>query len=160
MQRLLDAALLVVAIGCTSSATAGADDACVGDCVGGHDTGVVTEAECPIQPTWPSIQSGYFQPTCNFITCHGGDAVNSRLPLGPTSGYDALVGVDSLKAPGTLRVAPGDPDKSFLVWKLEGTLGADHGQIMPPSATVALDPSCRIRRIREWIEAGAPRSAP
>ncbi len=119
-------------------------------------TDAISASDCDIQPTWASIQSGYFQPACNFVPCHGGSAVRSGLNLEQGTGYKALVGVESRLAPGVARVDPGDPDHSFLVWKLEGTLREGHGELMPPSAEAPLDPDCRIRRIREWIAKGAP----
>jgi hypothetical protein len=59
-----------------------------------------------------------------------------------------LVGVASSQNAGIERVAPNDPDNSYLIQKLEGTAGAQ----MPPSGP--LDPA-DINTIRQWISAGA-----
>lgn len=48
-------------------------------------------------------------------------------------------------------VAPGEPDESLLVQKLQGT--HEQGQIMPPSGQL---PEAELQTIIEWIEAGAP----
>jgi hypothetical protein len=61
-------------------------------------------------------------------------------------------GVPSIQQPAVLRVAPGDPDASYLVRKLEGTVGIT-GEPMPPIGS--LDPTL-IAVIRQWITNGAP----
>ena len=115
------------------------------------------EEGCNILSTYESIQEKYFQPSCVFFPCHGAGAVLTGLSLERDLGYVALVGVESRLAPGMLLVAPGDPDRSFLISKIEGTHTASQGKIMPPSATAPLDPECRIRVVREWIQTGAVR---
>jgi hypothetical protein len=59
--------------------------------------------------------------------------------------------VASLEDPGVDRVAPNDPDNSYLIQKLEGTASA--GAIMPPFGT-PLD-QATIDAIRQWITDGA-----
>ena len=62
-----------------------------------------------------------------------------------------LVDVDSIQVPGTPRVAPGDPDGSYLIHKLEGT--QEEGDQMPQGGPF-LD-ATTIGVIRRWIEDGA-----
>ena len=63
-----------------------------------------------------------------------------------------LVDVDSLQNPTIKRVAPGDPDNSYLIQKLEGT--APMAQM--PFGGTPLDPAI-ISNIRTWISNGAQR---
>ena len=82
--------------------------------------------------------------------------------LGASEAYANLVGVPASNmaahAAGLLRVAPGDPDGSFLIRKLEGALTADEGTPMPQAG--ARLPQDRIDLLRRWIAAGAPADAP
>jgi hypothetical protein len=54
-----------------------------------------------------------------------------------------------------LRVAPGDPENSYLVHKVEGRPGII-GLRMPRNGPPFLTEG-QIRIIRRWIELGAPR---
>ena len=62
-----------------------------------------------------------------------------------------LVNVASSEDPGVLRVAPGNPDASYLVQKIEGT--ASVGAQMPLNAAPL--PQATIDVIRQWITEGA-----
>jgi hypothetical protein len=112
-------------------------------------------ADCAIRPTFSSIHEDYIQPSCSFASCHAVDGFNG-LDLGRSVAYRNLVGVESSRAPGVLRVAPGDPDASFLVHKIEGTHAPEQGDIMPPGSEPPAAGDCRVRRVRGWIERGAP----
>jgi hypothetical protein len=57
---------------------------------------------------------------------------------------------------GVLYVAPGSPDGSYLVQKLEGTAGIV-GRQMPFSGPPFLTPG-QMAIVRRWIEIGAPRN--
>ena len=63
-----------------------------------------------------------------------------------------LVNIASLQQGNVLRVAPGDPDASYLVRKVQGTAGIS-GQRMPLVGP-PLD-QATIDQIRSWIAAGA-----
>jgi len=73
---------------------------------------------------------------------------SGNLNLDANNSYMMLVGVASTANPGIQRVAPTDPDNSYLIQKLEGNAGAQ----MPPN-----DPldQADINTIRQWISAGA-----
>ncbi len=71
----------------------------------------------------------------------------------PDIAYAHLVGVRSVLRPGLLRVAPGDPNNSFLIHKLEGH---DLVGLRMPQNADPLTPG-QIQIIRRWIERGAPR---
>jgi len=113
-----------------------------------------------VQPTLASIQAEVFGPTCS-IGCHNGAGGAPPIVMDLTnagSSYLALVGaggtgIPSMQQPAVLRVAPGDPDASYLVRKIQGTLGIT-GQRMPPLPAGALPPAT-ITAIRDWIAAGA-----
>src|SRR5439155_981498 len=75
--------------------------------------------------TFATLQRKIFTPGCATLSCHGaGNAGGMTLAAG--AAYANLVGVPSSNsaalAAGLLRVAPGDPDRSLLLRKLEGTL--------------------------------------
>ena len=63
-----------------------------------------------------------------------------------------LVGVPSVGVPEVQRVKPGDPDESYMVWKVERRSGIT-GDRMP----LGLEPlrAEEIAAIRGWIQAGA-----
>jgi hypothetical protein len=73
------------------------------------------------------------------------------LRLDDANSYGLLVGIASSQVSSTLRVAPGDPDNSYLVQKLEGT--ASVGAQMPLNAPPIEQASIDV--IRQWIADGA-----
>ena len=111
--------------------------------------------------TFARLQAKIFTPSCAITSCHGA-AASGGLTLSAGAAYASLVGVaptnTSAQSAGLLRVAPGDPDRSFLLRKLEGTLAAGEGEPMP-RVGATLDPPL-IDLVRRWIAAGAPAEAP
>ena len=113
-----------------------------------------------IGPTLDQIQAVVFTPTCATVGCHTGPA-GVVLPTGldlsdADASYLSLLGVlgmgePSLQNGAILRVAPNDPDNSYLIQKLEGNAGT-----RMPLGRPALDPAV-ILEIRNWIAAGALR---
>ncbi|HEY8521885.1 MAG TPA: hypothetical protein VIN61_17570 [Gammaproteobacteria bacterium] len=125
-----------------------------GDGVAGGDF-VATFVVEGIQPTLASIQARVFGPICS--ACHTGPASNA-LPQGmdltsEQASFASLVGVASVERPALQRVAPGDPDASYLVHKIEGapTIGGDPMPLGGPPLDAAT-----IAAIRQWIANGAP----
>lgn len=115
-----------------------------------------------LTPTLSSIQRDIFESTdeagrAACVTCHrpggiGFFAVGLDLTSSGSS-YNALVGVSSRQRPGVVRVAPGDPDNSYLIHKLEksaGIVGLQMPLNGPPYLTAG-----QIRIIKRWIETGA-----
>jgi hypothetical protein len=100
--------------------------------------------------TLESIQANVFNPSC--IICHSGAAAPLGLRLDEQHSYTALVGVPSQQDGALLRVAPGAPDQSYLVRKLEGT--ASVGGRMPLGGVPI--PQATIDFVRQWIVDGAP----
>lgn len=110
--------------------------------------------------TFSSIQREIFETTDSSgrlacTTCHNptGRLFAAGLDLSNAAAYDSLVGVPSRLKPALLRVAPGEPDASYLVHKLEGG-PALVGVRMPRGDGPFLTPG-QIRVIRRWIELGA-----
>ena len=97
------------------------------------------------------IQAAVFTPTCATSGCHVGAGAPQGLQLDEANSFALLVGVASSEVPAVLRVAPGDPDNSYLIQKLEGT--ASVGQQMPLNGTPL--PQADIDTIRQWITDGA-----
>ena len=103
----------------------------------------------PLTASFGSIQSHVFTPVCSV--CHAGGAAPQGLRLDAANSYAMLVGVSSSEVPSLKRVAPGDPDRSYLVQKIEGH--ASVGARMPLGGPY-LDANT-VAMIRLWITNGA-----
>ena len=105
----------------------------------------------PIPAMLSAIQAQIFTPNCaSFSSCHGGGSPQQGMSLlAPAAG--AVIGVASTEVPTLMRVAPGEPDASYLLHKLERAMPAV-GERMPPGQPLA---SNKIQAIRMWIAAGA-----
>jgi hypothetical protein len=113
-----------------------------------------------LKPTFSSIQTEIFNTTDSSgrlacITCHNpaGRPFTAGLDLASAGAYARLVGVASVERPSLQRVAPGDPENSYLVHKLEGQPGIV-GVRMPRGTGPFLSDG-QMRIIRRWIELGA-----
>src|SRR5262249_48898404 len=117
-----------------------------------------TPAPTEIGGELEGIANDIFTPRCALPSCHSSTGMAGALVLEHDLVYDELVGVPSFssgaRSAGLLRVAPGDPDASFLIRKLTGDLAAGQGSPMP-LGNPALDADL-IERIRAWIRSGAP----
>ncbi len=104
-------------------------------------------------PTLDQIQAVIFTPTCASSNCHGSPTfAGGGLNLSDAdASFASLVGVASTGNAAILRVAPNDPDGSYLIQKLEGNAGAQM-----PLGGQPLDPA-DIAEIRQWILDGALR---
>lgn len=110
-----------------------------------------------IEPTLKSIEDSLFQTTCTTSMCHNSTTRAAQLNLSRNTSYTNLVNVPSLQDSSILRVYPGKPDSSYLIWKIKGDPDMK-GRLMPICAS---DVQCLDTRvievIREWIANGAPR---
>ncbi|WAS93170.1 Ig-like domain-containing protein [Nannocystis punicea] len=115
-----------------------------------------------VPTTGPNDPSGGTPSDCDFegavqaiftasCSCHAGGQPAAGLSLAAGESYAALVGVESSQSPGSLRVAPGSPESSFLVEKLSP--GPSVGQQMPIGGSLSVG---QIATITAWIAAGAP----
>jgi hypothetical protein len=109
----------------------------------------------PLSADFQSIQDNVFTPIC--VRCHSGAAAPQGLQLDAAHSYALLVGVPSNEMPNLNRVAPGDPDSSYLMQKLEGAAGIA-GVRMPFGGPYL--PQATIDVIRQWITDGAPAGTP
>jgi hypothetical protein len=115
-----------------------------------------------LEPTFSSIQRDIFEATdaagrAACVNCHtdaGGRTPQSGLNLRHEVAYANLVGITSRGKPQLQRVAPGEPDNSYLVHKVEG--GPDiTGQRMPRTGGPYLTEG-QVLILRRWIALGAP----
>jgi hypothetical protein len=103
--------------------------------------------------SFQSIQDHVFTPICT--ACHAGGAAPQGLRLDAGNSYAMLVGQPSTEVSAVLRVAPGNPDASYVIQKLEGHAAV--GARMPLGGPY-LD-SATINVVRQWIAAGAQLTA-
>lgn len=106
-----------------------------------------------ITADFQSIQDHVFTPICSV--CHVGGGAPLGLRLDAASSYDLLVNVPSGEVPSLMRVAPGNPDNSYLVQKIEGH-AAVGGRMPLGGAPLSAD---QIAAIRQWVSDGALRPA-
>jgi Bacterial Ig-like domain len=133
------AARYVWPLACCALAACGSGDGFVGS--GG--------AVGPLAPNFDSIQTNVFEQVCEH--CHSGASAPAGLRLDSANSYAMLVGVASVERSSVLRVAPGNPNDSYLIQKLEGTAGV--GERMP--AGLPALPQADVDIIRQWITDGA-----
>jgi hypothetical protein len=93
-----------------------------------------------------------FRDECTM--CHQGEIPMGELNLTPAVAYQNLVRVQSVRS-AMDRVAPGNPDRSYLLYKVSGrnALVKGGGFGMPWGAS--LMPG-QVDLIRRWISQGAP----
>ena len=113
-----------------------------------------------LQPTLSSIQREIFNKTdssgrtaCTQCHTNAGRTPTGGLLLIEGQSYSSLVGRPSTAKPGAVLVAPGDPDNSYLLQKLEGA-STIVGVRMPRGAGPFVTPG-QLSIIRRWIELGA-----
>ena len=109
----------------------------------------IGEDDGPLVAEFQSIQDHVFTPICT--QCHAGASAPEGMSLEEGRAFDAIVGVPSNEAPAFMRVAPGDPDNSYLVHKISGTQAV--GERMPLGLPPLSDATIAV--IRQWIAEGA-----
>jgi hypothetical protein len=114
-----------------------------------------------LEPTFSTIQRDIFESTdaAGRVRCTGCHntafaAFTAGLNLESAVAYASLVNVRSVEKPGLLRVAPNDPDNSYLIHKLEGRSDIV-GTRMPRGQGPFLTEG-QMTVIRRWITIGAP----
>lgn len=107
--------------------------------------------------TFSWIQANVFDQNCAVPGCHVQGSAAFGLVLSEDQSYGNLVDVPA-QGPtfSILRVKPGDPDSSYVVWKLEGRSGIAGVQM--PRGRPPL-PQEQIDAIKRWIQ-GATRTEP
>ena len=90
--------------------------------------------------------------SCAGMGCHKPPVLAAGLDLSAGHAYADLVGVSSSQCNMRLRVAPGQPDASYLLDKIVG-INLCKGTKMPKSGSLS---PAEIAAISEWICRGAP----
>jgi hypothetical protein len=113
-----------------------------------------------LEPTFSAIQRDIFQASDSTgrrscVTCHtsAGRVPAAGLSLDAAVAYSNLVSVRSVEKPALFRVAPNDPDGSYIIHKLEGR--SDIVGLRMPLMGPFLSQG-QMTVIRRWIELGAP----
>jgi mono/diheme cytochrome c family protein len=112
--------------------------------------------------TFSSIQHDIFETgdangRAACTNCHTsvGRSPAGGLDLIHAAAYEQLVNMPARAVSGSMRVVPGDPDRSYLVRTIEGASGIA-GQRMPISGPYLTESQIAI--VRQWIAQGAPRN--
>lgn len=106
-----------------------------------------------LMPNLDSIQQFIFTPRC--ASCHSGVMPSGSLDLSDAdTSFVELVNIAAANGEAFLRVAPTDPDMSYLIIKLEGNQVI--GTPMPPPLGGL--PQADIDVVRDWITNGALRN--
>lgn len=113
----------------------------------------VGAGEDSVRPRLQSIQENVFSPSCAVSGCHAGPSPQQGLNLSAGRAHENLVNVRSNERPALFRVAPGTPDSSYLIQKVEGR-SSIVGERMPLGGKPLSQEE--INALRIWIERGAP----
>lgn len=126
--------------------------ACAGDGAGLDEHGVpIGRSGLPLAPSLSSLQRNIFTPICS--ACHTGESAPLGLALDAGLARQNLVGARSAQIPALLRVNPGKPDSSYLVWKIEGRAGILGGRMPLGGAPLSAE---QVATVHRWIQDGAP----
>jgi hypothetical protein len=94
---------------------------------------------------------------CTGGGCHtaqNAQPTQKRMPLVTGQSYASIVNVSSLQLPSMDRIEPGQPDRSYLIHKLQGThqQQGGQGQQMPLGSALS---QAQIDMLRRWVTQGA-----
>lgn len=105
----------------------------------------------PFEPIFHEIQVNIFTPNCTLSFCHGA-AMQANMDLRDGAAYDNIVGVASIEVPDKMRIAPFQPDESYMICKLENCpwiVGSQMPLIGGPLSQDVIDV------MRAWVSLGA-----
>lgn len=104
--------------------------------------------------SFQTIQDQVFTPIC--AQCHAGASAPEGMQLTQGVAYSMIVNVASAEQATLKRIAPGDPDNSYLVQKIMGTAAV--GAQMPDGCPITQPclSAATIDLIRQWVSEGAP----
>jgi hypothetical protein len=108
-------------------------------------------------PSFSANVAPIFEKRCALGGCHSIATHQAGLTLDPSRAYESLVGVSSTLQPSRLRVAPSEPDRSWLVTMIGADDAARQGISRMPLASQPLTAN-QIATIVRWIEQGALRN--
>lgn len=101
--------------------------------------------------TFSRVQAEVFTPSCALSGCHSGASPKVGMDLSAGKAYAQIVNVRSVES-ARLRIAPGDPDASYLISKVRGDATIT-GSRMPLGGTL---PPEREKLLVDWVRRGAP----
>jgi hypothetical protein len=107
----------------------------------------------PQQVSFASQVQPIFTANCTSAQCHDANMPQQGLNLTAGAAYAAIVGIAATECTSTKLVAPGQPDQSYLVFKLEGSGTCFTGSRMPKGAALT---AAQIQLVRDWVANGAP----
>ena len=110
-----------------------------------------------VGPTLAMIQLNTFDQTCGITPCHVPGGIGPMPLDSEEASFANLVDVDSVELLELKRVEPGNPDDSYLIWKLLGQDPQGQGQIVGERMPFggAMLPAEEIDDIALWILNGA-----
>ncbi|MFZ5804565.1 MAG: hypothetical protein ACOY7U_06905 [Acidobacteriota bacterium] len=103
--------------------------------------------------TFTRVLGEVFVPSCARSGCHAGQAPQAGLNLEPAGAYANVVNRPSTQRPELLRVAPFDPESSYLVKKIRGDPDIV-GSPMPAEGNISAEAR---QLVVDWVRRGAPR---
>ncbi|MEP7247097.1 MAG: TIGR03118 family protein [Gammaproteobacteria bacterium] len=107
----------------------------------------------PAATTLTELQTLVFTPICSACHTGGGAGLPASMNLSSAAAsFAALVNVDSLEQGALKRIAPNDPDNSYLIRKIQGDETINGGRM--PLGGTPLD-QATINKFRSWVTAGA-----
>ena len=102
--------------------------------------------------TLSRIQTRIFDTNCALSGCHAGANPQQGMDLSAGQAFSNIVNVPSREVPALMRVAPGDPENSYLLQKVRGDAGIVGARMPLGRAPLSAED---IELIRKWIEGGA-----
>ena len=104
--------------------------------------------------TFSQIQAEIFTPNCAKAGCHDVASASAGMVLAAGVSYGQIVDVRSTENSTLDRIEPGDPERSYMVKKLQGDPDIT-GARMPLDRPGGL-PQEQIDGLIAWVRAGAP----
>ncbi len=132
--------------------------ACVGDGTGLDENGNplgAGESGTVESVTFSADVQPIFTLNCALSGCHAGSAPAMGQNLSEGMAYANIVGVPSREVPALNRIEPDEPDRSYLIHKIQGTqssVGGFGGRMPLGGGALADD---EIATIRAWVARGA-----
>jgi hypothetical protein len=116
---------------------------------------LATLSACGLPPTLQSIHEETISVSCRSSSCHGGGSPQNGIDLRTVeSAYASLVNVESVDAPGWIRVLPGDPERSLMYVVISNEVDDEVEDVRHMPIGFKLEDD-QIEQVREWIERGA-----
>ena len=141
----------LAALGCSATPGAEAGDASAEDVQETGSNCLLCRDAAFDGPAYLEVKGTLDQVCGNVDGCHGQGA--GTFGVQPGSEFDAMINVTSFENPPINRVAPGDPEDSYVYLKLRCE-GGIVGSCMPLTNPGGRPDLAKL--FHDWIEAGAP----